>query len=61
VTPATVVVVVPIGADRGEQVDIRVSITKVMMTIAVIALRTAGRRNSGSSWSPQPESYGSSS
>jgi len=55
------VVVVPTGVVRGVQVDMRVSITKVMMTMAVIALRTAGRRNSGSSRSPQPESYGSSS
>jgi len=55
------VVVVPTGLVRGVQVDMRVSITNVMMTMAVMALRTAGLRSSGSSWSPQPESYRSSS
>ena len=55
------VVVVPIGVVRGAQVDMRVSITKVMTTMAVMAPRTTGLRNSGSWRSPQPESYGSSS
>jgi len=42
-----VVVVVPIGTDRGLHVDISVSMTKVTTTTNVIALRIAGLRNRG--------------
>ncbi len=52
-----VVVVVPIGVVRGVQVDISVSMTKVTITMMVMALRTAGRRSRGGRRSPQPESY----
>ena len=56
-TPAVVVVVVPIGVVRGLQVDISVSMTKVTITRRVMTLRTAGLRRKGSWFSPHPESY----
>jgi len=52
-----VVVVVPIGVVRGEQVDIRVSMTKLTTTMNVTAPRMTGLRSSGGRCSPQPESY----
>ena len=58
--PPIVVVVVPTGVVRGEQVDINVSITNETTTIKVMNPRTAGRRSMGGRCSPHPESKVSS-
>ncbi len=42
-----VVVVDPIGRERGVQVDMRVSMTNVTTTMMVMAPRMAGRRSKG--------------